>query len=298
MPELPEKVIEEYTCGVVARSVEYDSLKRGIETEASNEAGRLLIDSLRNKSNEFGIRALQAIGLLSSRDTMNLAIEVLEKNHAAQRANVIEALESINARWRNIIQPLTRLWEDDSASNGNADWQRLMDDEDPWIRDCASFALHALGEIKMENLTTLSLMERILFFKRVPLFANLSSTDIKQVAAIAQEESFSDGVTIARQGEPGDVMFIIVSGEIRVLTIKDQKEVEIARRREGEYVGEMALISKGPRIATLTAVGHVRALCLDQKSFELLLRDRPDASLAVIQELCQRLKDASIRLEG
>ena len=150
----------------------------------------------------------------------------------------------------------------------------------------------------MENITTLSLMERILFFKRVPLFENLSPTDIKQVAALAQEETFPDGVTIARQGEVGDVMFIILAGEVRVLITKDQKEVEVARRRAGEYVGEMALISREPRIATLTTAGNVRALCIDQKSFESLLRDRPDVSLAVIQVLCERLKEASTKMQA
>jgi hypothetical protein len=228
---------------------------------------------------------------------MNLVIEILGTRNIAQRANVIEALESIHARWRTIIQPLMRLWEEDAAPDPDTriDWPRLVDDEDSWIRDCALFAAHQLGEMKMENIATLSLMERILFFRRVPLFAALSPGDLKQVAAIAQEESFSDGVTIASEGEQGDVMFIIVSGEVRVFTTRDQKEVEIARRKAGEYVGEMALLSKEPRIATLTSIGNVRALSIDQKSFESLLRDRPDVSLAVIQVLCERLKEASNR---
>ena len=145
----------------------------------------------------------------------------------------------------------------------------------------------------MENIATLSLMERILFFKQVPLFANLAPVDIKQVAAIAQEESFCDGDLIAQQGDPGDVMFIIVSGEVSVVVSKDQKNIEIAKRKPGEYVGEMALISKEPRNATLAAIGNVRALSIDQKSFESLLRDRSDVSLAVIEVLCERLKQAS-----
>ena len=144
----------------------------------------------------------------------------------------------------------------------------------------------------MENIATLSLMERILFLKRVPLFADLSPSDLKQVAAIAREESFGEGDIIVRQGDVGDLMFIIVSGEVRVIVTKDQKEVEFARRRAGEYVGEMALFGK-ERIATLAAAGHVHTLCIDRKSFEAILRDRPDVSLAVIQVLCERLNEAS-----
>jgi CRP/FNR family transcriptional regulator len=258
----------------------------------------LLTESLTKKSNQHAVRALRAIGLLGDRHSMELAIDILQMRNSAQRANVIEALESINTRWRRIIQPLTRLWEeaDVGASQSKADWQRLINDPDPWIRDCAMFAAHKLGEMKMENIATLSLMERILFFKRVPLFKNLSPSDIKQVAALAQEESFSDGVTIVREGDIGDVMFIIVSGEVRVLMTQGQKDVEIARRRAGEHVGEMALISREPRSATVSAVGDVHTLCIDQKSFESLLRDRPDASLAVIQVLCGRLRESDARL--
>ena len=299
LPLPPEKPVEDYARAAVARAIEYDDLMRTVQPRArQSEAVSLLAESLHKKSNQYSIRALHAIGLLGDREAMRLAINVLNTRNSTQRANMIEALESTNIRWRRILQPLMQLWEDDSTSTSNreVDWQRLLLDEDPWIRDCALFAAHTLGEKKMENIATLSLMERILFFKRVPLFANLSPGDIKQVAALAQEESFPDEVSLVREGEIGDVMFIIISGEVRVVMTQGQKEVELARRKAGEYVGEMALISREPRSATVAAVGDVRALCIDQKSFESLLRDRPDASLAVIQVLCERLKEASTKL--
>jgi HEAT repeat protein len=296
LPRPPDKPIEEYGRASVTRAVEYDFLKRGVSSEGSNEAVRLLSESLQKKSNEYGVRALRAVGLLGDRDAMSLAIEILESRNSTHRANVIEALESLNTRRRTIIQPLMRLWEEDSSFDGRVDWKRLVADDDPWIRDCALFAAHSLGELKMENIATLSLMERILFFKRVPLFADLSPRDIKQVAAMAEEVSFSHGDLIVRQGEVGDVMFIIASGEVSIISNQNQKEVELARRKSGEYVGEMALISKEPRSATVTAVGEVRTLAINQKSFESLLRDRPDVSLAVIQVLCERLKEADQKL--
>jgi HEAT repeat protein len=299
LPLPPEKPIEEYARAAVSGAAEYDSLMQRLKPKArQSEAVSLLCESLYKKSNQYSVRALRSIGLLGDREAMGLAIDILDTRNTAQRANVIEALESTNTRWRRILQPLMRLWEDDSRSilNETLDWQRLLADEDPWIRDCALFAAHSLGEMKMENIATLSLMERILFLKRVPLFANLSPGDIKQVAALAQEESFPDGVRIVEEGEIGDVMFIIISGEVRILMTQRQKEVELARRKAGEYVGEMALISQEPRMATVSAVGNVRALCIDQKSFESLLRDRPDVSLAVIQILCERLKETSTKL--
>jgi CRP/FNR family transcriptional regulator len=187
------------------------------------------------------------------------------------------------------------LWEDESAGAGEPNWERLLNDPDEWIRDCAGYAAHQLGVQTMENLATLSLMDRILFFKRVPLFANLSPMDLKQVATLADEEVFNDSEEIAHEGEVGDVMFVIVSGEVRVYSVRDGQEFEIARRKAGDYVGEMSIIAREPRMASFGAVGDVRTLCIDQQSFEGLIRERPDVSLAVMQALTKRLKEASLK---
>jgi hypothetical protein len=164
-------------------------------------------------------------------------------------------------------------------------------DPDPMVRAEAERALNGGA---MDTLATLSLMERILFLRRVPLFADLSPADLKQVAAIASEELFGDGDVIAEQGEMGSEMFVIVSGEVSVRVRGEGKpETELARRKAGDVVGEMSIISQEPRVASLWAAGEVRTLCIDRKSFESLLRERPETSLAVMRVLCARLKELS-----
>ena len=185
-----------------------------------------------------------------------------------------------------------KLWEDDSLRSASVNWERLLADEDAWIRECAAFAKN-YGENRMDTLTRLSLMDRILFLKRVSLFDDLSPADLKQVASIAEEELFAAGDMIAQQGEPGDALFVIVSGEVSVMITKDGHDVEAVRRKSGEYVGEMSIINREPRMATLIASGDVHALCIDQKSFEGLIRERPEVSLAVIKVLSKRLKEAT-----
>jgi len=292
LPMPPAKPILDLARASVSRAEEYDALMRGVPLSTENEALHLLVESLHDKSHRFGIRALRAIGLLGDRDAMNTAIENLQTRDTSHRANVIEALESISAKYRDILQPLMKLWEDDSVGTLSVNWERLLTDDDAWIRECAAFAKN-YGETRMDTLATLSLMDRILFFKRVSLFEGLSPTDLKQVASIAEEELFPDGDMIAQQGEPGDALFVIVSGEVSVVISKDGHNVEAVRRRSGEYVGEMSIINREPRMATLIAVGDVRALCIDQKSFEGLIRERPEVSLAVIQVLSKRLKEAT-----
>ena len=71
-----------------------------------------------------------------------------------------------------------------------------------------------------------------------------------------------------------------------------RQQAEILRRKAGEYVGEMAIISREARTASLVAAGPVRVLCLGQREFEGLLRESPDVRLEVMRALCARLREA------
>jgi len=105
---------------------------------------------------------------------------------------------------------------------------------------------------------------------------------------------------LVRQGDPGTEMYILVSGEVRVLVTSNggEEQREIARRHSGDYVGEMSILSHEPRSASLVAEGTVRALCIHQKQFEGILRERPETSLALMRILCQRLKEASEKVSA
>ncbi len=303
---------------------------------STTPALRLLADSLSDTARRRAINALRAVGLLAdpagrgagSRHAMATAIDNLKSRDPNQRAYAMETLESIGEL--HIVRPLLSLWEGGEATSARSDgWlAQLLQDSDAWLRACAALvaggsddpqardllarlaesdadtlvretASAVKGDSPVHTLQTLSLMERVLFLRRVPLFADLSPADLKHVAAIAEERFFHDGDVIARQGDPGDEMFIIVSGEVRVLEAadggSDAPGAEVARRKPGEFVGEMALISQGPRVASLVAADHVRVLCIDQKQFEGMLRERPEISLAVMRVLIARLKESEAK---
>jgi hypothetical protein len=321
--------LKAYAKNSVRVALHYHALALGLGNKYGREiAGdgryQLLLESLHDKGHRSGLNALRAVSLMSDRDAVNVAIENLRSNSAVQRANALETLEAIHER--DLVRPLLGLWESNESEHINLqnDWLiNLLDDSYSWLRACAvlvsagtedetiraklkmlaqtdpdevvqTVALNALlGDYSMDTLATLSLMERILFLRRVPLFADLPPSDLKQVAAIANEALFTDGEVLAHQGETGEEMFVVVSGEVRVLVAPDEKSEgrEILRRKQGDYVGEMAIISREPRIATLTAAGNVRALTIGQKQFEGILRERPETSMAVMRVLCQRLKE-------
>jgi HEAT repeat protein len=169
---------------------------------------------------------------------------------------------------------------------------RLAQKENPpLLAETLSMTLNGAA---MKSLPTIPIMERILYLRNVPLFAGLSPVELKQIAGISGEHYFAPGEVFARQGELGDEMYIVVAGEVEVrMRREDGTEVVITRRKSGEFVGEMSIISNQPRMASLAAVGNVRLLCVEKLHFESMLRERPEVSLALIQALVARLRDQS-----
>jgi CRP-like cAMP-binding protein len=144
----------------------------------------------------------------------------------------------------------------------------------------------------VERPSSLPEMERMDFLRRVALFQELSPDDLKHVAEVSTEHAYADGAVIAEEGEPGDELHLVVSGEIRVLVGHGgAAAVQVARRGPGECVGEMAVISRAPRMASRRARGDVRTLSSDRRRFERILRERPEASLAVMRVRCDRLRE-------
>jgi HEAT repeat protein len=279
--------LREYIQSRVKSAIHFDGMQFAIR-DHKEERIQLLAHSLHSRARRDGIHALKALSLLSDRETLSIAVDNLRSQH--QVSNALESLESI--REAALIRPLFRIWEPLQAArpalSGGEVIASLANEKDDWLRACAIFSKDGT----METLTTLSIMERILLLRRVPLLAALPPADLQRVAVIAAEQEYDDGDAICRQGETGDEMFVIISGEVRIVVNNEgQPEREIARRAAGDVVGEMSLISGDLRIATVLAVGDVRTLCLDRLSFESLLRERPEVGLAVMRELCTRLKE-------
>jgi CRP-like cAMP-binding protein/HEAT repeat protein len=149
------------------------------------------------------------------------------------------------------------------------------------------------GGREMKMLTTMTAVERIVILKQMPLFAQMQLPELKRIAAVCNEQTFFDGETLGHEGEIGEEMFIILSGAVRILVAgPESRLVELARREPYEYVGEMAILSREPRMATMIAAGEVRVLSIGRPEFEQILRHRPEAGMAVMRVLCARLREA------
>ena len=119
---------------------------------------------------------------------------------------------------------------------------------------------------------------------RIPLFAECSGDELEAIARVADELSLPEGRELMRQGATGRELVVIVEGEVAI----ERDGETIAIGRDGDFFGEMALVSGQPRNATVTANTDLRVLVLDGLSFDRLLRDVPTIAEKVERAVAER----------
>ena len=125
--------------------------------------------------------------------------------------------------------------------------------------------------------------------RKSPLFNGLSDQELQQLMDNAKPVSLRAGEILIKQGDPGDSAFVVVKGEFEIQKQSGQSLIKIDVRNPGDVVGEMALLSRGPRNATVISKTDSETLCISQEAFENLLASSSSASLAVLHWVMSRL---------
>ena len=135
----------------------------------------------------------------------------------------------------------------------------------------------------------LSTLEKVLFLKSIDLFSQIPGEDLAQVALIAVEEPRESGEIIFLEGEPGDALYLVLDGKVRM----HHQEKMVAELGERECFGEMALLDSAPRSATVTTVNDTNLLKIARDEFHEILTEKPEIALGIIKVLSRRLRTAS-----
>lgn len=122
---------------------------------------------------------------------------------------------------------------------------------------------------------------------QVPLFAGMPPRFLKRLADKMDEQRFMEGATIVRQGEPGDIFYVLVEGEAKV---KDANGRTLSRLIPGDFFGEISLMDGGPRTATVVAETNMTALALSRKDFSALLRSEPKVTVGLLKHAAALLR--------
>src|SRR3954465_3304879 len=111
--------------------------------------------------------------------------------------------------------------------------------------------------------------------RQVPLFAGLSDEQMAQLSASSRRIRAKPGDLLIREGEEGDALLIILSGELEITKHDGGREIALATRKTGEILGEMSLLEQWPRTASVRAVSDSELLEVDAVAFRKVLETSP-----------------------
>ncbi len=126
---------------------------------------------------------------------------------------------------------------------------------------------------------------------RVPLFKGLSKKHLRRVRSLATRVDVAPGRVLTREGGAGHEFIVVLEGEVE---IRQGNEV-IATCGAGDYVGEIALIEKRPRTATVVATSPAMLDVIGQQEFTELLAEEPEIAERIRATAAQRLSDDAER---
>ncbi len=129
--------------------------------------------------------------------------------------------------------------------------------------------------------------------KAIPLFANVDDPHLEAIAEHLIERRYPRKTTIVEEGLAGDYMYVIREGQVKVTKLSEDGREKILQFLDGgDFFGEMALLDRSPRSASVKTLQDTRVLALSRTDFIHCIEDNPAVAMAVIQELSRRLREA------
>ena len=107
---------------------------------------------------------------------------------------------------------------------------------------------------------------------------------------------YKDGEVIVKEGTQSRTMYVIQSGNVKVVKSEGETETTLAMLGEGDIFGEMSLFDAKPRSATVKAVGEARVLAIDHENFLKRIKMDPSLAFRTIKQMSQRIRGMNSRL--
>jgi len=139
--------------------------------------------------------------------------------------------------------------------------------------------------------------DTIEYLRNLPPFKELSDDSFNAIENNVSHVEFPQDVLIIEEGAEGDSLYIIKKGVVQVYIFApdDNEKIVLSKLEEGDYFGEMALITGEPRSASIESLTPVALLRLEKEGFDKIIKDNPAITLSLSYMLSQRLKDANLQ---
>lgn len=137
------------------------------------------------------------------------------------------------------------------------------------------------------------------FLKNIPIFSDLEENSLNQILELGSLKLYSKDEIILNEDDAGTALFVIVSGKVKISrSSKDGKEVILTIMNESDFFGEMAILDGFSRSATVTALEESKLFIIQRNDFLNLLKNHTEVSIALLQELTQRLRAAGMKIKA
>lgn len=137
------------------------------------------------------------------------------------------------------------------------------------------------------------------FLATIPLFSGLPREELAKFAELTRERSYPKGSVILFQDDPGDSLFVLRQGRVKVVLIgEDGREVILGVLEPGAHFGELALIDDQPRSAHVIAMDDAQLLILRREDFRKRVEANPTIAWGLLTELSRRLRRADQKIGG
>src|SRR5712692_2788145 len=137
----------------------------------------------------------------------------------------------------------------------------------------------------------LSLTEEAESLARVPLFKRLEHQELEKLAEEVDQVDYKAGEVIFNERDRGDALYVVETGSVRIwVWDQDVQEVTLAELKPGEFFGELAVLDRGERSTSATAIGDTTLHRLSSDDFQQFLMEHPDCAIDIICEIGARMR--------
>ncbi len=303
-PERPSEAdLEHVVIREAVHGYRYAGIRAGLMQQGL--APRAFFRELDHLFRQVSRRVVAVTGLLFPRDVAEAVWNGLERGSSRHRAGAVELidqlcpprvaaavvglLEGVAPPFPAEMPGVLREAYEQGAADPRGEVARLSDVELKWFLCYELGGVWCLDGISRDD-EMRSFVEKMLFFKGVGIFAELSGEELRRVAEISEDVSLPAGRTIFRRGDPGDAMYLILDGVVEIIV--DSRTV--AELGAGECFGEMALLDAEPRSADARSGTDVELLKIRGEDFDDLLDRKHEIAKGILRVLTARLRRANI----
>ena len=158
--------------------------------------------------------------------------------------------------------------------------------------DTATAENSALIDLNKPSSRSTDEQERLNLLQNIPLFSMLDYHHLQLLASSCKFKNIPAGSRLFNQGDPGDAMYVVITGSASILIANDNSESKVREAGANEIIGELALISNNARSASVEAITDLKLLQLKREVFIDMLQSNAEIGFKILQVVTSRFMDS------